>query len=69
MELGNYSPIEDTGFKIEILHYNIKYSIERKTSQLSVHDLYESFKGLALSMGYQEESWDRMIKELSIELE
>jgi len=55
--------------KITFEHYGTKFSVEFNGNEVDMYELFDAFKGLIIAAGYQNESWENMISELSSQLE
>jgi hypothetical protein len=49
-------------------HYDIKVTIERDRSDLTIDELMEIFHSIAMSIGYHPVSWDNLILEMADEI-
>jgi len=55
--------------KISFEHYGTKFMVEFPSNEIDLLELLNSFKGLVIAAGYQNESWENVILQLSEELQ
>jgi hypothetical protein len=53
---------------ISASHYDTKVTIERDRSDLTIDELMDMFRNVAMSIGYHPVSWDNLIIEMAEEI-
>ena len=53
--------------KIEIKNYGTTHAVETENDDLTTDEMFDIFTGLLIQLGYQQESINQAIKELSDE--
>jgi len=56
------------GLTISAKLYDTKVTIEKDNSDVTIDELMTIFKNIAMSLGYQPESWDNLILDMVDEI-